>query len=413
MLSFHRCVTKGELWLPCVAALSHADPVHLLLDVTVLASLYLVELSLGTLRYAEACAEVFLLTLSVQMWVYWAFGRSVRGGGGGGGARAALASVMRHTKSIGCTSYAIGMLVVHAQRFDYFEFVLFRGLRVHTSNAPMLVYVLATCLARDASVLGHLGAGLAGWVVGSGGLSFLHGYFFACLILWLVVALLVSLKETTLFWKEYLGCVRVKCWPPWEERAGEEVEEEENSQANNDNANNNGGGSGAVAAAAHQDRGPRIRTVVNDEPFVQWVAAARIALALARDQAEVDAAESKRSEAGGELGGGEGEGIEMVASSSKVSGGRRSTSGGAAPVVAPDFGSVSAELSSTDDDEFFDAELEHEEASLLGGGGGGETKHGNYSSRVGQAFGGLRRQGRRGRRHPGGSNSGADVDDLV
>ncbi len=402
MLSFHRTVSKGELWLPCVSALAHTDLVHLSLDLTVLASLYLVELSLGSsLRYLEACVEVFLLTLSVQMWVYWAFGRRLAG------------TMLLHAKSIGCTSYVIGILVMHAQQEDYFEFVLYKGLRVHTSNAPMLVYILATCLARDASILGHLGAGFAGWVVGSGGLSFLHGYFFVCLISWLFVATLVSLKETT-FLKAYLQCVRVKSWPPWEdgdgsgEGAAEDLVEERNGDDSSNNVND-GGGRGAATA----NREPRIRTVVNDEPFVQWVAATRMALALARDQAEVDAAESKASEAAREGNGEEGDGIEMVVSGGSASGGMQKMSGVSSAVLAQDSG-LESEFSS-DDEGFSDADLEDEDASLLRG---GETKRKNSSSRFRRVLGDLRRKRgggrRRGRRDNLGSfKSGPDIDDLV
>ena len=220
MLTFARTVSKGELWLPCLAALSHADTVHLLLDLTVLASLYLAEMSLGTPRYAEACAEVFLLTVAIQMFAHWSLVRCLYG-------RRAVNLAIYHTqRSLGSTSYAIGLLVMYAQQEDYFEFLLYKGLRVHATNAPLFVYILSTCLARDASLLGHGAAGITGWLVGSGGLSFLDGYWFSCLMLWLGVALLVSLKETT-FLKAHLGCVQVRSWPPWEDRAVQREEEEE------------------------------------------------------------------------------------------------------------------------------------------------------------------------------------------
>ena len=137
MLTFARTVSKGELWLPCLAALSHADTVHLLLDLTVLASLYLAEMSLGTPRYAEACAEVFLLTVAIQMFAHWSLDRCLYG-------RRAVNLAIYHTqRSLGSTSYAIGLLVMYAQQEDYFECLLFT--RVFVCTQPMLHCLCTYC----------------------------------------------------------------------------------------------------------------------------------------------------------------------------------------------------------------------------------------------------------------------------
>ena len=404
MLTYARTVSKGEIWLPAVAALAHADAVHMLLDVTVLLSLYLVELSLGTVRYVEACAEVFLLAVVMQMWVYWACGRFLRRG------------ILVHLRSIGTTSYLIGLLVMHAQREDYFEFILYKGLRVHASNAPMFVYILSRCIARDASVLGHLLAGLAGWIVGSDGLAFLHGYWFVCLCSWVLLATLVSLKETT-YLRAYLGCMRVKIWPPWEDRrdnsgGGREGSEGDNGDdgdnGNSDNENDierdSAGAGAAITGGSRRARETPFRTVVDHEPFIQWVAASRISLALARNQAMVDAAESKEID---------GQGAEEA----EVRAGAAGSAGGA--VGFEDVKSQTSHASTKPDvgtDEILsedDYEVQ-EEVSLLGGAaGGGESKRHNHSSRVQKALRGLRRHGtRRGTTERSGGSSKYDMDPL-
>ena len=283
MVSYSRTVLKGELWLPILAAFSHVDIIHLAFDLNILISLFTVELSLGSMVYIEVFAEIFLLTVAAQMSVYWVFGRG-------------LSAAMTHNlKSLGITPYLVGMLVMNAQREEYFEFILFKGLHLYSTNAPLIMYILASCLAKEASLLAHIAAGYAGWAVGIGALSFLHGYWFVCVSIWLVVALMVSLRETT-FLASYLGCIRVKSWPPWVE--GDVQAERELSSSSNNNttatvAQEDSTDEGASANARVQ---PRIRTQVNDEPYVQWVAASRIALDLARDQAEVEMAESKESD---------------------------------------------------------------------------------------------------------------------
>ena len=94
-----------------------------------------------------------------------------------------------------------------------------------------------------------------------------------------------------------------------------------------------------------------------------------MSLALARDQAEVDAAESKESgSSSDDKGVGEedgGQGVEMVETSTV------------------------AEIPFSDSEDEASADSEHEEAGLLGRnagrGGGGETKRRGYSSRARRA----------------------------
>ena len=141
-------------------------------------------------------------------------------------------------------------------------------------------------------------------------------------------------------------------------------EEEEEEGAGSDSVNDNDDNEAAAAHEAGTRREPPLRTVVNDEPYVQWVAATRVSLALARDQAEVDAAESKESgSSSDDKGVGEedgGQGVEMVETSTV------------------------AEIPFSDSEDEASADSEHEEAGLLGRnagrGGGGETKRRGCSS---------------------------------
>ena len=188
MLTFARTVSKGELWLPCLAALSHADTVHLLLDLTVLASLYLAEMSLGTPRYAEACAGV-LLTVAIQMFAHWSLVRCLYG-------RGAVNLAICHTqRSLGWRPTRSGFWSCTRSR-KIVGGSSFTGSSCARNQCSIVCVHIVHVPRQGASLLGHGAAGITGWLVGSGG-AFLDGYWFSCLMLWLGVALLVSLKETT------------------------------------------------------------------------------------------------------------------------------------------------------------------------------------------------------------------------
>ena len=139
---------------------------------------------------------------------------------------------------------------------------------------------------------------------------------------------------------------------------------------------------------------------MNDEPYVQWVAATRVSLALARDQAEVDAAESKESgSSSDDKGVGEedgGQGVEMVETST------------VAEIPFSDSEGEGLQILSMKRLVCWGEMLAAAE---------GETKRRGYSSRARRALGYLRRHGgrRRGTRAGAGSSKHrADLlDDLV
>ena len=99
---------------------------------TVLASLYLAEMSLGTPRYAELPCFAHR---GYQMFAHWSLVRCLYG------RRAVNLRYTTHNAA-SSTSYAIGLLVMYAQQEDYFEFLLYKGLRARNQCSIVCVHIV-------------------------------------------------------------------------------------------------------------------------------------------------------------------------------------------------------------------------------------------------------------------------------
>ena len=165
-------------------------------------SLSTMEIAMGSLPFVACCLKIMFLTAALQLATYHTVLLSVP------------TLTIHNIRSMGFSSVLLGLLVVRAYQAKTVEFILFPGLLIDSGNAPLLAYLLATCLLTDASVLGHFSAMSAGLLLGSGVFLWLTEYWFGCLLLWCIGSVVVSLKKTT---RLGVSMPFVKCerWPPW------------------------------------------------------------------------------------------------------------------------------------------------------------------------------------------------------
>ena len=201
----YKCViTNGELWRTFTGPFFHTDIVHVLYDVVIIQSLSsTMERDIGSLQFLKSSFLIMLLTTMLQMLVYHIVATVV-----------SPTLVHVNTNTMGFSSILLGLLTAHAHHASTFEFVLFPGLAVAAANAPLLAYLLASCLLTEASVLGHFCGGLSGWMLGAGGLEWVSGYWLSCVVLWCIGGVIASMKTTT-FVGSHMRFVHCEMWPPW------------------------------------------------------------------------------------------------------------------------------------------------------------------------------------------------------
>ena len=202
-LNYRTFLLKGELWRLFTSCFYHIDGVHLLFDLLILFSLLPMEAALGSVLFLAACFQILITTVGLQMVIYHFLDQTVH-----------PSLTVHYTCSMGFSSVLLGLLTAHAQHAETVEFILFPGLPIYAANAPLLGYLLASCLLTEASVLGHFCAGLAGWLLGTGGLQWLAGYWLSCVAVWVLGGVVTSLKTTTML-GTYMKFVECTHWPPW------------------------------------------------------------------------------------------------------------------------------------------------------------------------------------------------------
>ena len=217
-LNYRFLFHNGELWRTITSTFFHIDIVHLFYDLILLFSLTQMASIMGSLAFLGACFQILLLTTTLQLFIYHTIVTRLNS--------ANLS--LNWTCSLGASSLMIGLFTAQAQVVDTMEFVLFPGLPIEAGNAPLVAYLLASCLLTEASVLGHFCAGFSGWLLGAGGLRWCTGYWLSCIVLWCLGMVLISVKETT-FLSVYLKGIECEHYPPWKKEAMSSAEAREHS----------------------------------------------------------------------------------------------------------------------------------------------------------------------------------------
>ena len=138
----------------------------------ILLSLSIMETTLGSVQFLSITFQLLFLTTFIQMIIYHAISKKLNMHSN---------TTMTTSATMGFSSVILGLLTVHAHHAETIECILFPGLQIDTSNAPMLAYLLASCLLTEASILNHFIAGFVGFVIGVGGLDWLSGYWLNCI----------------------------------------------------------------------------------------------------------------------------------------------------------------------------------------------------------------------------------------
>ena len=176
------------------------------------------ETTLGSVQFLSITFQLLFLTTFIQMIIYHAISKKLNMHSN---------TTMTTSATMGFSSLLMGLLTVHAHHAETIECILFPGLQIDTSNAPMLAYLLASCLLTEASILNHFIAGFVGFVIGVGGLDWLSGYWLNCIFLYCIGGILISIKTTTKYgdFMNFIVCEKEK-WPPWKQSNATDVEVE-------------------------------------------------------------------------------------------------------------------------------------------------------------------------------------------